>query len=117
MFTKGGVYSVKLSATNSKGTYELLRTNYINITTVGLDEALQNNAEVTIYPNPAQNQLTVVCNVAQIQAIHLLELSGKMLHTFTNNTTINLSQCASGMYLVKIETDKGTVFKKLIISK
>ncbi len=117
VFTKGGVYSVKLSATNIKGTYELLRTNYINITSVGLDEALQNNAEVTLYPNPAQNQLTVLCNVAQIQAIHLLELSGKMLHTFTNNTTLNLSQCASGMYLVKIETDKGTVFKKLIISK
>ena len=117
VFTKNGVYSIKLNVSNSNGTSELLRTNYITITSVGLDEALQNNAEVTLYPNPAQNQLTVVCNVAQIQAINLLDISGKMLHTFTNNTTINISQCASGMYLVKIETDKGTVVKKLIISK
>jgi hypothetical protein len=89
----------------------------INNQKVGINELVVDESQITLYPNPAKNQLTVLCNVAKVQAIHLLELSGKMLHTFTNNTTINLSQCASGMYLVKIETDKGVVFKKLIISK
>ena len=122
--TQTGLVTVKnnglvtITATATDGSL-IKGTKTINITnqTVGINELLATENHVTLYPNPAQNQLTVVCNVAQIQAIYLLDISGKMLHTFTNNTTINLSQCASGMYLVKIETDKGTVFKKLIISK
>ena len=110
---------VSVTATTTDGS-NLVAQKFVFISnqeTVGVNELVVSENQINLYPNPAQNQLTVVCNVAQIQAIHLLELSGKMLHTFTNNTSINLSQCASGMYLVKIETDKGTVFKKLIISK
>jgi hypothetical protein len=110
---------VSVTATTTDGS-NLVAQKFVFISnqeTVGVNELVVNENQITLYPNPAQNQLTVLCNVAQIQAIHLLDISGKILHTFTNNTTLNLSQCASGMYLVKIETDKGTVFKKLIISK
>jgi uncharacterized protein YjdB len=109
---------VTIVATANDGSHiTSFKTITITNQTVGINELLATENQVTLYPNPAQNQLTVVCNVAQIQAIQLLDMSGKLLNSYTNTHTVDISTCAAGLYLVKVETDKGVIFKKLVISK
>lgn len=64
----------------------------------------------TFYPNPASNNLTFE-NVVLGETIQILDLSGKLIKTFTlktNNLTIDLPQ---GVYLIKVQN----AVQKLII--
>lgn len=61
------------------------------------------------FPNPANNQLTIKNpeNI-QIQGIQFWDLKGKLVKKLNFvNETINVSELMSGIYFVKIETEKG----------
>lgn len=72
---------------------------------------------VKLYPNPANNQLSVTYN-GRIQTITITDLSGKEVFSTTGNSSIinipslNLVQ---GMYIVNIGTENGMAVEKLII--
>ena len=71
---------------------------------------------VSIYPNPAQNQITI-SGLNQESTIEIFNLSGMKLNTVTFNGTTQLDlNLASGMYLAKISSDNKTTTKKLIIN-
>ena len=70
---------------------------------------------VKIYPNPAQNQITI-SGLNQESTVEIFTVSGVKLMsvTFSGETQLPLS-LASGMYLAKITSDNNTITKKLII--
>ncbi|MDB9755202.1 T9SS type A sorting domain-containing protein [Winogradskyella sp.] len=70
---------------------------------------------VAMYPNPVTDILTIDSN-AMLQHICVYSINGAKVFTTekVNNNTIDLSALTSGMYILKIETNKGSVFKKLI---
>lgn len=71
---------------------------------------------VSIYPNPSQNQITI-SGLNQESTIEIFDLSGMKLKTATFNGTILLElNLSSGMYLAKISSDNKTTTKKLIIN-
>jgi hypothetical protein len=84
------------------------------------NEAL--SREVTVYPNPASNKLTIQTTDLDIKDIEVYNVLGqKMLtHTFsdksnTASVTIDNLQLAKGCYFLKINTGKGLVTKQIAI--
>lgn len=79
--------------------------------------------DFSIYPNPTHADLVYINKGNNtIKNLELYSISGKLILTKkinTNNAIItldSLNSVASGMYLLKIQTDKNTVIKKLVIN-
>lgn len=73
---------------------------------------------ISIYPNPANETVTVFANGLEVTKIEVLNIAGQVISTVTETaatTKLNVSQIASGVYLVKTYTTEGTATKQLII--
>jgi len=80
-----------------------------------------NSLQVELYPNPARNQVTLICPDytadAQFEA-EFVNASGKLslkIELTGKSTSINLDDMNPGVYFVKITSQGGTVIKKLVI--
>ncbi|MCR5035871.1 MAG: S8 family serine peptidase [Bacteroidales bacterium] len=75
-------------------------------------------AEVAVYPNPANNAVTI--ESVGIQRVTIVNMLGEMVYDAevnTNSITIQLTDYQSGMYFVNVLTDNGLITKKLTIYK
>ncbi len=70
--------------------------------------------DVAVYIT-AQNEI-VVESPAAIQSLALYNVDGKMLRVATE-TTINASTLPTGVYLLQVKTEQGTIVKKIIKNK
>ena len=85
-------------------------TDCININTVGLTE---NKLDfVKIYPNPTDGQLFIQSD-QHIQSILIQDIFGQILHQ-TTKTYIDVRDLPSGMFLISIKTDQGTITKRFV---
>jgi hypothetical protein len=79
----------------------------------------QNNeiAGLKVYPNPVSNGvLHVESNLNTERTISLYDVLGKeVIKTTTSNTTINIANLNSGIYVVKITEGEKTATKKLVV--
>jgi hypothetical protein len=79
----------------------------------------QNNeiAGLRVYPNPVSNGvLHVESNLNTERTISLYDVLGKeVMKTTTSNTTINIGNLNSGIYIVKITEGGNTATKKLVV--
>lgn len=86
----------------------------VKITTTGtlaVSENISEN-EVSIYPNPVKDVLTINL-LKKIKTIQLYSFDGKLLKTSTSNT-ITLSEFTSGNYVVQISLEDGKQITKKI---
>lgn len=82
---------------------------------LGLEEYTIDKS-IKIYPNPAKDKITINADTI-LQSIQLYDIQGRLLQTvIENNTTtiIDLTRRASGVYLLKVTTDKGVKVEKII---
>ena len=76
-------------------------------------------SSVSVYPNPS-NGTIFIKNLGNIvlQNAEVYDSNGKRLKIykdFTNQKDIELNSLASGLYFVKLNSDKGSITKKLVI--
>jgi pectate lyase len=71
---------------------------------------------VALYPNPVTDVLNIdVLNGATIEKVTVYNIFGQLVKTSTTNqNTINVSELASGNYLVKVQTNEGIIQQKVI---
>jgi hypothetical protein len=72
---------------------------------------------IQIYPNPADSKLKITSKNLDIKRLTIIEPTGKILYStksFRNRDIINLEKYNSGIYFIRIETDKGIVIRKII---
>lgn len=83
-------------------------------TTTTINPSLNTDNEVSIYPNPATNQLTITYS-QHIEEVRIIDLTGKTVKIITNNfNNIDISDIAKGLYYVFLISDNQTIIKKLI---
>ena len=86
-----------------------------NTVTLG-SEKFDSNKAISIYPVPAENELTIQFpNDFTLYKVEIYNNLGQLLATDYKNT-INTSQLSSGVHFLKIETSEG-VFHKNFIKK
>ena len=87
----------------------------VNAFTVGI-ETLQQNG-ILIYPNPTNGIINLEFANNNVQQIKISDLTGKTIIEKVNiqqNETIDLSSFESGIYIIKIQTDKEIITTKIV---
>ncbi|SDW09262.1 Por secretion system C-terminal sorting domain-containing protein [Lutibacter oricola] len=70
---------------------------------------------LSVYPNPATSQFHIkITNQLELKSISLINNIGQQV-LVTSKNNIDVTNLNSGVYFVKIETDKGNTVKKLVI--
>lgn len=72
--------------------------------------------DISFYPNPVTNELNIaVSNGIVIEKVVVYNLVGQAVRTIESSiNTINMSDLSNGVYLVKVQTNEGTIDKKII---
>lgn len=84
---------------------------------VGIADVTEDNS-VAVYPNPANNQVTVFVNTPG-STVKMMDLSGRVIAENKLTTTFsqfNTSEIPNGIYLINISNSTGTISKKLIVT-
>jgi hypothetical protein len=71
-----------------------------------------------IYPNPANNILTIVSHTVGIENINIYNLNGQLVlnkKLNNNHNTINVSSLEAGIYIIDILSENTSVKRKLVI--
>lgn len=73
-------------------------------------------SQLAITQNPIQNQLEIkTTDAITIQTVHIIDSNGRMVMSKTSDgQSMDVSGLENGIYFAKIETNKGTVTKKII---
>ncbi|WP_055442547.1 DUF7619 domain-containing protein [Lacinutrix himadriensis] len=70
---------------------------------------------IKLYPNPVGDQFKIeVTNSNSIIDVKIFDVSGKQLLTFKPSENYNVKDLVSGVYFVSVQTNDGTVTKKII---
>jgi len=112
----GWSYSTDGDVPGNHGDYDywILRLDNGNITGVPTQQLSQN---VTIYPNPANNKLTVIANGTKQFIAKIYTLHGQLLlqETITPETSaIDISKLAEGLYILKLTGSTETTVAKFV---
>ena len=81
--------------------------------TVSVIDIALNPSNVSIYPNPAQDVLFVSADV-DISQIEIFNIQGQCVRTELDNKVISTTDLASGVYMLRIKTDKGVSTHKFV---
>ena len=84
----------------------------------GYSVAEQVEIKATLYPNPAKESVSILAEDG-IQEVTVCNLLGQQILARKlegeNKCTINTSDLSSGIYVVKVTTEKGRIAKRLVI--
>ena len=75
--------------------------------------------EVSVYPNPFESDFNIRYNGEGLMSVSIYDVAGKLIynkdHLFTTpQKTISVDGISSGVYLVRLQTNKLNYFTKLI---
>ncbi|PWH82175.1 T9SS C-terminal target domain-containing protein [Algibacter marinivivus] len=74
-------------------------------------------SKINIYPNPANDYIQIESKDVQISSFEMYSLVGQKV-IFSNNlvnSRLDISSLNSGIYLLKVNTDNGSLTKKIIV--
>jgi hypothetical protein len=72
----------------------------------GINQLTNTNSELSIFPNPSSTNLTVKTD-EEIQTISIYNSLGALVQTEKTNV-FSVEQLSSGLYILKVKTEKGT---------
>ena len=87
------------------------------------ENGIISNTEISIYPNPATDQITVVIPIAGEIKIQIYDMSGNIIFNSEFETAgeltklVQVSEWPSGIYMLHITADQEVFTEKFIISK
>lgn len=86
---------------------------------LGINAPAQDFSNIKLYPNPASGELEIDGINLVINKIEILDSNGKtvsshLFHNLSEYYKIDISNLSKGIYIVKINTEKGEVIKKVI---
>ncbi len=77
------------------------------------DKAAANS--LLLYPNPTSDVLTIEYDQMEVEAIHLVDVTGKIIQSYPPTTrTINMTALPQGIYYIKTLCKMGTISRKIV---
>lgn len=105
--TIAGSYAVRITNTNGCR----VTSDCIQMT---LNNEDFNPFNCTVVPNPATHQISIISNVT-ILKVTIVNILGQTIKEFNEmNQTYDIGSLSCGNYILKIQTDKGIVSKKIV---
>lgn len=111
----GGKYIFLCMSQDDELIYMNPAYNACYMTSTGVHE--QRAARPHIYPNPASGTINLEkFSTPEIHSIELLDLSGKLIRSFTpDDKILDVNAIRPGLYLLKIHHEKGLFSQKILI--
>lgn len=104
------------SPANAAGTHALIIDNFTVTEVLSNTQFSENSFSVT--PNPAKDFVTISTSLeTSLQSVSIIDINGRIVKNVSLNGTegnVNISDLTSGIYMMKIVSDEGTVTKKII---
>lgn len=125
VFTAGKEYQVKLALGNECDGWEDTTANFCVVACAAAKSAEQNNNisnealhddfEIKLYPNPAQSTININAEGVEITELSIFNSLGQefQLIKYTSNQ-LEISALPSGMYILELKTDKGLIRKQFV---
>jgi hypothetical protein len=122
-FSKVGFYAISLSSTNASGTRSFTQNDAVKVHfPVGIQEnSARLDKLLTLSPNPASkgSEVTLQADPSlQLRSIQIFDTEGKLIRQqeiqSINTYSFALPEVA-GIYFFKVETNKGSITKKVIV--
>jgi len=87
--------------------------------TVGINEPSKDNMSIAVYPDPAINNIAIYARDLRstIYDIRIYDVIGNLIlekNSINNKTSIDVSTFSSGIYFVKVKTEKGMAVEKFL---
>lgn len=84
------------------------------------NEALEKLSSVSLYPNPARENIVIRSSFADIDKVEIINYSGTQVYRSKNGINsrdyrLNISKFAAGMYIAKVYTKNGSETIKFIV--
>ncbi len=97
-------------------------TGFYTYKGVGIDDEQIANSGIYMYPNPANNDLTVATTGIEIEGIQITDVQGRTIKNISNSSnkssiTIQLFDVAAGLYFVQVQTADGVISRKVVVMK
>ena len=106
-FTEVGAYSVVITVEDASNN---IASSTATVTVINSIVSLNNpnslNQNWTLYPNPTAGFLSIDASLS-IKQINIYNRLGQLVLSNTNETTINLSKLAAGIYFCKVTNVDG----------
>ncbi len=121
-YTTAGNFIVTLKVFNGCGDFDISLPINVDLTT-GIVGPGKVAAELSLYPNPAQNMITIENKSSDIkmQELNVFNILGANVHAAKVNSgnkhQFSVAHLAPGIYTVRILTDKGFVVRKFEVMK
>lgn len=115
-----GAFNISNNANNSSG--DIIRLSSLTVAedvSAGINDK-ENAISWNVYPNPASTFISVKNeNNIAVTDISINDISGKLVKKFTEeelkqNEQMDIEELATGIYVMSINSAKGTSFKKFI---
>lgn len=93
----------------------------ITVSAVSATPAFVKNVEVSVYPNPASDVITVAHNLERIDGIKITNMIGQQVRFVRPSSgqlhqlQVNIADLPKGMYMVNLQSNGNTVFTKRIV--
>jgi hypothetical protein len=84
---------------------------HVNVTPVAID-VVNSLDDVTIYPNPTRGRVTVTAD--EVVKVEVLDIVGRLVATFENTNTFDISNLGEGAYTLRITLPNGTTVRKVV---
>lgn len=117
-YDSAGNYIVILHLSSTCGfTDDTLAAHIVGIHQINISED-----ELIAYPNPSKGQVTIL-NKGDLKMgkVEVYNILGQVIYSSNadskNKHVLNLNNIASGIYTIEIYTDKGTVARKITVSR
>ena len=116
--TKSGFANAKIA--NMIKTQNVVQPSCYNTKALGIDN-FEIKDEVLVYPNPT-SEIVMIQSTNTINSVSIYAMDGRNMNTYrnpltTNDYSIDVQNFAVGIYTLKINTDKGSFSKKIIIRR
>jgi hypothetical protein len=114
-----GVYTITMSAEDEYGnvgtcTFELTVESILGVDDNGLSDG------VAIFPNPTDSKVTISnATGIQLEKVAIYDVNGRLVNTIDlsdmqQEKTIDVSQLASGVYMLQIQSENESTVKRLV---
>ena len=119
IYTKSGIFKLKLTVTDGKDETKLSKDIYIGVTPNEI--TAKSNGSFKLYPNPASDEviLDLEQNLNGFYTLDIISLKGEIIKSIyignIANYTMDVSSLTSGVYFVRLKSDKLTMIEKMIL--
>jgi len=86
---------------------------------VGINEDKKETNSLSIYPNPATNELAVSCGLQVVKDLEIYDVLGEIVFSqrptaSSQKLSVNVSDLSPGIYFVKVKTEQGISMAKFV---